>query len=288
MVLLHKPIGKTSFGALWQIKHALREKRIGHTGTLDRFASGLLPVLVGPMTKMTPLLSDMDKTYAASFFFGAETDTLDPEGTVLGSGPIPAIGEIESVLPRFIGSVSQIPPQYSAVHVAGKRAYERARAGENPELKPRKITIHSIDITDYNPPVLSLTVRCSKGTYIRSLARDMGKACGSCAYVSALQRTEVGPFSLSAAVLPEDFNPERDLIPVQSCLSLLPQVEVAVIKDEWVRKILSGVRPEADSFESPVGDKPYCGLVSAEGRFLGLIAKEETGFAFCFVAGREA
>ena len=287
MVLLNKPTGVTSFEALWNIKHALNEKRIGHTGTLDRFASGLLPVLIGSLTRITPLVSEMDKIYTASILFGEETDTLDPEGRVIASGPVPSIDEILSHIPEFVGTISQVPPQYSAVHVEGKRAYERARSGEVANIKPRNVRISSIDVMAYEPPALSVTVRCSRGTYIRSLARDLGRACGSCAHLTALTRTEVGPFSLARAIRPEEFDPAMDILSPLACFTLLPQVEIAVVKDEWENAVLHGVQPRRDSFIQYTGERPFCALMSSRGRFLGLAERRGENLSYCFVAERE-
>lgn len=195
LVLLNKEPGKTSFQALSPLKKQYGTS-LGHTGTLDKFAEGLLVVLVGRFTKLNPLFTGFDKVYEAEFVFGEETDTLDPEGEVISQGELPPEELILSLKDRFKGKLAQVPPDYSAIHVQGKRAYERVRSGESLDLAPRQIEIYSLDVLSWNAPRLKARIHCSKGTYIRSLARDWGRAAGCGAYVSALRRLSVGPFLL--------------------------------------------------------------------------------------------
>ncbi len=208
-----KPSGITSFTSLHQVKRALGTKKIGHTGTLDSFADGLLVLLSGKLTKLAPYITDFDKTYQVLFYFGKETDTLDPEGTVTTEKPLPSYTRFVSELTRFNGTIEQVPPLYSAVKQNGKRVSDRIRHGETVTVKPRLIKIYDISIDtlffdketdetqDENALVSGaiLTVRCSKGTYIRSLVRDIARACDSAAYVYALRRTQIGPFTLENA-----------------------------------------------------------------------------------------
>lgn len=203
-MLLYKPPGITSFSSLSPVKRTLG-KKVGHAGTLDKFAEGLMIVLTGSFTKLNPLLSNMDKRYIATIEFGNETSTLDPEGEVVASAPVPSLDTIESVVAKqFVGTIDQTPPTYSAVHVDGKRAYRLAREGKDVDIPSRSITIFSASILSWESPRLVLSVHCSKGTYIRSLARDIAIACGSRAHLVALERTMIGPFSLEDAVDPMD------------------------------------------------------------------------------------
>jgi tRNA pseudouridine55 synthase len=195
MVLLNKLPGVTSFQALYPLKRQFGPA-IGHTGTLDQFAQGLLVVLTGKFTKFTPFFTEFDKVYEADFTFGRETTTLDPEGETLSEGALPDNGTILSLVDAFVGTQDQVPPQYSAVHIDGKRAYQRVRDGETPEIAPRRITVYALEVLSWSAPVLTLRVHCSKGTYIRSLARDWGRLAGCGAFVSRLVRHRVGPFSL--------------------------------------------------------------------------------------------
>jgi tRNA pseudouridine55 synthase len=206
LLLYDKPPGVTSFAALGAIKRALGTKKVGHTGTLDSFATGLLVVLVGPLTHLVSHITSLDKTYSAVIRFGSETDTLDPTGVVVREAPLPSPAAVRDALPLFLGPIMQVPPAYSAIHVEGKRASDLMRSGTMPEMAPRAVTIHHIAfqevITGETGGLLEavIEVRCSKGTYIRSLARDMGKAVGSAAHLAALRRTAVGDFRVDEAL----------------------------------------------------------------------------------------
>ena len=213
LVLLEKVSGITSFTALNGIKTVLGTRKVGHCGTLDKFARGLLLLLTGSCTRLVPYFSALDKRYSAVVRFGERTDTLDPEGKVVDRGKVPRLEDIQDALGRFVGTFEQVPPIYSAVHHDGVRAYRLARAGMEPRLKSRRVSVYQLEALDYKPPDLRLRVHCSKGTYVRSLARDIGKAIGSCAYLAALERTAVGPFRLEAAVTAGEFRRDRDVVP---------------------------------------------------------------------------
>ena len=197
LLLMDKEEGITSFSSLSSIKRSHKGMKVGHAGTLDKFASGLMIVLVGKATRLNPVFSSMGKSYIAEVMFGRETDTLDPEGEVVRRSDPPSEEAIRSVLPSFLGRQSQIPPVYSAIHVGGKRAYQEARSGREVEMAPREITIDSIELLSYDGEKAVISASVSKGTYIRSLARDIGERAGSCAFVSRLRRTSIGPFTLS-------------------------------------------------------------------------------------------
>ncbi len=192
-ILYHKPVGVTSFQALSPLKR-IWGKNLGHTGTLDQFAHGLLGVLTGGLTKLVPLLTDLDKVYEAVVEFGRQTDTLDPDGKLVSQGRIPTEEELLKTLPKFHGELFQVPPVYSAVHVQGKRSYQLARSGEQVELAPRKIQIYELTLFKWNPPFATIRIHCSKGTYIRALARDLANAMGTCGMLTELYRQKVGPF----------------------------------------------------------------------------------------------
>ena len=201
LVLLNKPAGLTSFEALGAIKRMLGTGRVGHTGTLDKFARGLLLVLSGPALKLSPWFSHCDKRYEAVMRFGSETDTLDPEGHITAEAAPPKREEVEAVLPQFSGEIMQAPPAYSAIHINGKRASALARAGETPEMKQRRVRIYRLELLSWEPPLAKIFVHCSSGTYIRSLARDIALAAASRAHLSALVRTQVAGFTLEEAAL---------------------------------------------------------------------------------------
>lgn len=203
IILYAKKTGITSFSSLWDIKHALKTKKVGHTGTLDSFADGLLVVLSGSMTRLVSHITNFDKTYEAVIRFGIETDTLDPSGQQIKTSSLPSKQDLQKALLQFEGNQLQIPPAYSAVHVNGKRASDLAREGKTVEMKARPVTIHEISLISVSDEdaveYAHIRVSVSKGTYIRSLARDIAYACSSCAHLVKLRRTSIGPFSLSDA-----------------------------------------------------------------------------------------
>jgi tRNA pseudouridine55 synthase len=200
LLLLCKHSGYTSFESLGLVKKALGTGKVGHTGTLDKFATGLLLVLTGRALKLSPWFDGCDKRYEGTIRFGSETDTLDPEGAVVAEAPPPSLSALEAALAQFRGPILQVPPAYSAVHVDGRRAHELARAGEAPEMKPRPVTIHALELLSYEPPLARVFVHCSKGAYIRSLARDIALAAGSRAHLVALRRTQIAGFRLEDAL----------------------------------------------------------------------------------------
>jgi tRNA pseudouridine55 synthase len=204
-ILMHKKPGVTSFQALNVIKKIYSTGKVGHTGTLDKFASGLLLVLVNRAVKLTPWFSRCDKEYEGTIQFGIETDTLDIEGSPIAEAPLPDRETLEAVLPQFRGDLLQAPPVYSAIHLNGKRAYTLARSGTAVDMEKRPVSIHALELLSYDPPLARIRVRCSKGTYIRSLARDIALAAGSRGHLIALTRTGIAAFRLAdAADIPAD------------------------------------------------------------------------------------
>jgi len=199
LILLNKKPGVTSFEALGEVKRALGTGKVGHTGTLDKFAQGLLVVLTGRALRLTPWFSHCDKQYKGRILFGAETDTLDPEGNVIAEAQPPSRERAEQAISMFKGEIMQKPPVFSAIHINGQRASKLARSGESPEMKERAVTIYKLELETWDPPYADIFVHCSSGTYIRSLARDIALAAGSRAHLSSLIRTKVASFSLDMA-----------------------------------------------------------------------------------------
>ncbi len=251
ILLLNKAAGVTSFSALYPVKKAL-SKKAGHAGTLDKFATGLLLVLLGKYTKLNSLFSNLDKNYDAVFYLGAETDTLDPEGSVVRTADIPELSRMKAVIPQFTGIIEQTPPAYSAVHINGKRAYKEARQGRNPDMPSRKITIYDFSITEWSEPYLSVRIHCSKGTYIRSLARDFGIASGSAAYVVRLSRTAIGPYRLEEAVSAEELN-DVSIAEDSSFLGRIPGVQVFSLEEASLHRLKNGILPDMQ-FAKPIND----------------------------------
>ncbi len=207
VLLIDKPAGWTSHDVVAKVRGQLKKEagqrvKVGHTGTLDPFATGLLVLLVGSYTKKAAEFSKLDKTYEAEVRLGSTSATGDPEGELTKiSTQRPSEAEIKKSLDKFVGQISQIPPPFSAIKVDGQRAYKLARAGKKVELKPRQVTIHSITEVDYKYPKLSFITEVSSGTYIRSLAEDIGKELGTGAYLSALRRTKVGGYNVEDATV---------------------------------------------------------------------------------------
>ena len=194
-VVLDKPVGITSTQAVSLLKRIYNGRKAGHAGTLDPLASGILPIAFGEATKTVPYVQDGEKGYRFTVQWGAETDTDDSDGANIASSEIvPERAAIEALLPRFIGTIAQRPPVFSAIKIAGERAYDRARAGEIVEVAPRAVTIHQLTISAHGGPSTTFETRCGKGTYVRALARDLGRALGCYGHVIALRRTRVGPF----------------------------------------------------------------------------------------------
>jgi tRNA pseudouridine55 synthase len=204
LILLRKTSGLTSFDSLKVIKKSLSTAKVGHTGTLDKFASGLLLVLIGQAGKLCPWFSFCDKEYLGQVRFGIETETLDPEGDLVKEAEPPSREAVEAVLQDFRGNILQAPPAYSAIHIDGKRAHELSRQGLSVEMKKRPVTIHELELISWDPPFAEIRICCSTGTYIRSLARDIAQAAGSCAHLSGLVRTRIGGFHLSEAFEPAE------------------------------------------------------------------------------------
>ncbi len=227
LILIDKPAGITSFVAVAIVRRALGVKHCGHTGTLDPMAQGLLPILTGKATKLSAYLLEGDKSYIASLKFGESTDTFDSTGTVLQSGGrIPERQELEAILPEFTGKQMQTPPMFSALKKDGVALYKLARRGESLDLPAREINIYSLRLLDYADGVARLAVDCSKGTYIRSLCKDIAERLGTYGCMSALKRTATCGFSIEDAVPLETAEErlksgdESDLLPMQQALKL--------------------------------------------------------------------
>ena len=195
-IVLDKPVGMTSTHVVAVIKRLFAAKRAGHAGTLDPLASGCLPIALGEATKTVPFVVDSRKTYLFTVRWGEERDTDDAEGRVVAtSDQRPDAATIRAALPRFIGTIEQIPPRYSAIKIAGERAYDLARDGETVELLPRSVEIYRLELVEMpDPDHAVLSAECGKGTYVRALARDLGRLLGALGHVSALRRNRVGPF----------------------------------------------------------------------------------------------
>lgn len=246
VLLLDKPAGLSSNDALIKAKRLLNAEKAGHTGTLDPFATGLLPLCFGEATKFAQDLLDADKTYETTVHLGITTSTGDTEGEVIATGRVDVIPEqIDAVLAAFRGPISQVPPMHSALKRDGRPLYEYARAGITLEREARQVNIHALTLLSWEAPFLRLSVTCSKGTYIRVLGEDIGAALGCGAHLHALRRTGVGSLSIAQATtlekLADLLETERaaGLAPVDALLSNFP---VLALDDEMARRFLHGQR----------------------------------------------
>jgi tRNA pseudouridine55 synthase len=200
LLLVDKPSGVTSHDVVDVARRALGERRIGHAGTLDPFATGLLVLLVGRATRLMPYVDGEPKVYEATIQFGAETDTDDPTGAVTTTAPLPQHAAVGRAIAALTGTIEQMPPAYSAKQVGGRRAYAAARQGERLALSPVRVAVHDWSVRALGPDRAHVTVTCSGGTYVRALARDLGRLAGSAAHLTALRRTRSGPFDVADAV----------------------------------------------------------------------------------------
>ncbi|HJR82803.1 MAG TPA: tRNA pseudouridine(55) synthase TruB [Sphingomicrobium sp.] len=282
-IVLDKPVGLGSTKAVSAVKRALREARepktkVGHGGTLDPLAGGVLPIAIGEATKLCGRMLDATKAYEFTIRFGEETDTLDAEGDVVATSNVrPMLAQIEAVLPSFTGEIEQVPPAYSALKIGGKAAYARARAGETLEMKSRRVTVHELKLLpasaaggeELSEVTLSTTV--SKGTYIRSLARDIARALNSVGHVTMLRRTRAGPFGLESAIsldfLERSAKARRlteTVLPLEAALDDIPALPVTPGQAQLLRhgQRLSGIPAKPGLQLATEGGRPVA-LVEA-------------------------
>lgn len=253
LLVVDKPPGPTSHDIVDAVRRGTGQRRVGHAGTLDPLASGVLVLALGQATRLLEYLSASDKEYVAELTLGVTTDTYDATGTVVVERPLPdglSVEQVEEALARLRGTFSQRPPVYSAVKVEGQPAYRRARAGEAVALAPRPVTIHELALLEFAPPKLALRVRCSAGTYVRSLAHDLGEALGCGAMLSALRRTASGRFSIEDAVpwqalvaAFDDAAWQRWLLPADLALEGMPRVPLG---EEGLQRVRNG-QPVSDA-----------------------------------------
>ena len=262
IIVINKPIGCTSYNIVYRVKKIFKEK-VGHTGTLDPLATGVLPILIGKGTKLSSYLMEHDKEYIATLKLGKKTDTLDAEGEVIEEREVDDNifnkDKIDEVLNKFIGKIEQIPPLYSAIKVNGKKLYEYARNGQNVEVKPRQVEIYKINLLniDKEQKEIKFKVNCSKGTYIRTLCLDIAEKLGSIGYMSSLQRTRVGRFKIEDAITIdelekneqnneflnknlisiEDIFIDKEVINLDDTKSFLNGVKIKIKKEDGIYRI---------------------------------------------------
>lgn len=275
---INKPTGMTSHDMVARVRRLLDQRRVGHAGTLDPAASGVLPICIGQATRVAEYLSESGKAYRATITFGITTDTYDAEGAVTRTASTTTLSRayLESLLPSLKGEQMQVPPRYSAIKQQGQPAYKRARAGEALELAARPITISRLEIIEWMPPSLILDIECSKGTYIRSLAHDLGERSGYGAHLSALVRTRSGPFHLAGSITLEQLeeavarNDVREyLYPADAALEGYPGIR---LDEETAARVRHGNAFGGDDDETSRGGNRLARVYDSDGRFLAIAA----------------
>ena len=298
-IILDKPLGLGSTQAVAAVKRNAREAgfnmklkggiKVGHGGTLDPLATGILPIALGEATKLTGRMLDADKIYEFTVAFGQETDTLDLEGQVVATSDVmPDAAAVAQVLAQFTGAIAQVPPAFSALMIDGVRAYARARAGEVVDMPMRAVTIHALELLDADGASATLRAHVSKGTYIRSLARDLARALGTRGHVTMLRRLKAGPFGMAQAISLDKLNEwakgaslESIILPLEAGLVDIPALDLSSEQARAVRegRVLAG-QPHADGlYWARLGDVPVALL-----QLSGGAAKVERGFNLIDVA----
>jgi tRNA pseudouridine55 synthase len=277
VLLLDKPVGLSSNDALIKAKRVMNAKKAGHTGTLDPFATGLLPLCFGEATKFSQDLLEADKTYDATVHLGIMTTTGDTEGEAVETLPVDVtIEQIQAALARFRGPIQQVPPMYSALKRDGKALYEYAREGITLEREARPVTIHGLELVAYEAPMLKIRVTCSKGTYVRVLGEDIGAALGCGAHLNALRRIQVGALTSETMITLEDLQAHAEplslLAPVDALLSSFPSVELT---PELAKRFLNGQRLALGKEEVMVPAEQGRVRVYHDGKLLGTANLQE-------------
>ena len=236
ILLVDKPPGASSHDVVARVRRALGGPRAGHSGTLDPFATGLLVVALGRATRLIRFMPSEPKVYRATIAFGTATDSDDATGRVTAQGTLPDESAVRGAIRRLTGRLEQLPPAYSARHVDGRRAYQIAREGGTPELSPSTVTVHEWNVHSFGDGRLDATITCSSGTYIRALARDLGRFCGTVAHLSALRRTRIGPFDVADAIVPDEAVPAL----VRPSTEALAGMARQVVADDDVERLSHG------------------------------------------------
>lgn len=278
VINVYKPTGITSFDVVRKIKKLSRQKKVGHCGTLDPEASGVLPVCIGRATKAIEFIMDDFKIYEAQVKLGVVTDTYDREGKVLEENNVDVSEEkVVEVINSFVGEIQQVPPMYSALKHNGKKLYELARQGIEIEREPRKVTIYNVEIINIDLPIIKILVKCSKGTYIRSLCYDIGKALGCGAMMWSLERYGTGSFlkedSINLDDLTED-NLKDYVLPIESTFK---NYEKLVVDEKFEKLLVNGVAIKDSRMVKNLVDSSYYTIFNKENLFIGIAFYSDIG-----------
>lgn len=273
-LILDKPSGPTSHDVVYQVRRACGLRRVGHAGTLDPLATGVLVVCLGRVTRLIEYMMGHDKVYEGIVRLGASTNTYDLEGEITTSRPVPelTLAQLDSALDQFRGPIEQIPPLYSAIKKDGQPLYKLARAGKKVDIPPRSVTIHALEIVRWTSPDLHLRVHSSSGTYIRSLAHDIGEALGCGGHLAFLRRTAVGPFTLDQALPLAELAAETAADHLLSAGETIPHIPQFVAEESQIQALLNGRHVEG-SLDTDEATRRQ--LVDAAGTFFGVIRWED-------------
>ena len=281
---INKPTGITSHDVVAKARKLLKQRRVGHAGTLDPAASGVLPICVGQATRVAEYLSESGKAYQATIIFGMVTDTYDSEGSIVRTASTQDLtrSRIEAVLPTMLGEQMQIPPRYSAIKLQGQPAYKRARAGEDVAMEARPITIYQLAIIDWqpsHPPTLTLAIECSKGTYIRSLAYDLGELAGCGAYLGGLVRTRSGPFRLSESITIEQLAQAAEQGTIESFLfpadKAIERYPALVLDEETSERVKHGNAFRVEEKPDTISEQGLARVYDDKGQFMAIAQWDE-------------
>ncbi len=273
VIIIDKNSGITSHDVVSLVRKALGIRKVGHCGTLDPLATGLLMICVGKYTRLSPWLMSVDKEYVSTFEFGSYSNTDDADGSITRIEENSQIEEslLRDRLTRFHGEIMQVPPIYSAIRVGGQRSYKRARKGREVKLQPRSVTVNKMDLLRFSYPEATFKIKCSKGTYIRSLARDLGEACGSAGYVRQLRRTKVGSVGIDHAITIEELQKRCDQGDIDSCFTKISDVLIDMPhyhirnKTESIKRFLNG-----NPIECETNNQGEHAVFDEEGQLLGI------------------
>jgi tRNA pseudouridine55 synthase len=258
VLVVDKPVGITSFDVVRRVRRAARVRRVGHGGTLDPLASGVLPICLGEATKLVQFLLDADKEYEVTLCLGVETDSYDATGAVTARQDPSGVDEaaVLAALPAFTGRIRQVPPLYSALKRAGRPLYDYARAGEAVEVPPRQVTVHALELVRFGgTSAIELRMRCSKGTYVRSLVADLGRALGPGAHVVALRRTRSGPFAAADARPLDQLVAAAGELPLVSPVAALGHLQRVSVDADLVRALEAGKRVRWEALGAGVAER---------------------------------
>lgn len=279
VIIINKPIGITSFDVVFKVRKMAKTKKVGHTGTLDPLASGVLPICIGNATKLVDYIMIGEKQYKATLKLGVVTDTYDLEGKVIRTSDVSVTpNEVITVINGFIGESQQIPPMYSAIKVNGKKLYELARKGIEIEREKRKISIAKIQIHNIELPFVSFTVNCSKGTYIRSLCYDIGEILGCGATMTELERSGSGDFKIENSVKLEDLTQETIENHLIGADTILKRFEALTVSDKFLKLLLNGVVINDKTLVLNLKSDTSYRVYNQENSFIGIGENNHYGF----------